>query len=151
MKYIVSILLLCASMSVMAQNEDRRAQAQQREFSPEEYWKNLKEFVTKEASLSDSEASAFYPLLKEMMDKQRENGHQAMEMIRSTKNDLSEEEYGKIIDKLTKLEVDNKQIEQEYYMRFHDVLSWQKTFKVRGALYKYKREALTRFRPHPQK
>ena len=45
--------------------------AQDKKFSPEKFEADLAEYITKEAKLSDEEASKYFPLLREMHKKQR--------------------------------------------------------------------------------
>ena len=44
---------------------------QQQRFSPEKYQADLEQYITKEACLTPKEASAFFPLFREMQKKQR--------------------------------------------------------------------------------
>lgn len=138
------------AMAMSAQEQGNGGQrSQRRDFSPEEYWKNLQEYVTREAKLTDEEAAKFYPMLKEMTEAQRKNSGKSMWILHSFygKENVSDEEYGKALDQLLQLEVENRQIEQNYYKKFHEVMSWEKVFNVRGALSQFYREALNRFNP----
>jgi len=138
------LLTILVNLSVFAQNDN----PQRMDFSPEEYWKNLQEAVTKDAQLTDSEVEAFFPLLKEMMGEQRKNNSKSMEILRSVNQGTTEAEYGTKVKQLLELDVQNRQIEENYYKKFHTVLSWEKVFRVRGALWRFNREALNRYRPH---
>lgn len=142
-RIFINILLLCICMAAMAQGNH----PQRRDFSPEEYWKNLKEFVTKEAGLTNEEADGFIPLMKEMMDEQHKNNRKSFEITRSCNEGTTESEYGTAVKQLLELDVENRRIEETYYKKFHTVMSWEKVFKVRTALYKFNREALNRFNP----
>ena len=141
----IGLLFLSIMISVcaIAQNDS----PQRREFNPEEYWKILQDFVTREAQLTDAEAEGFYPLLREMRNEQRKNNKKAMDIIRSVNEGTTDAEYGTKVKQLLEIDVQNKQIEENYYKKFHEVMSWEKVFKVRHALYKFDREALNRFRP----
>ena len=70
MKRIFIYILLCfVSTVAMAQggfNPQNWGQQPRRDFSPEEYWRILQDFVTREAHLTSEEAENFYPMLKEM-------------------------------------------------------------------------------------
>ena len=148
------ILSILMGVGVYAQNDNpqrrefsQEENSQRREFSPEDYWKTLEEFVTREAGLNASEAEGFYPLLKEMRGEQRKNNAKAWEINRSVNDGTTDAEYGTKVKQLLEIEVQNKQIEETYYKKFHEVMSWEKVFKVRRALYRFDREALNRFRP----
>ena len=142
----IGLLFLSIMISVcaIAQNDS----PQRRDFNPEEYWKNLQEVVTREAQLTEAEAEGFIPMLKEMMGEQRKNTGKQMEILRSVNEGTTEAEYGTKVKQLIELDVQNKQIEETYYKKFHTVMSWEKVFRVRGALYRFNREALNRYRPH---
>ena len=137
------VLSILMSVSAFAQNDG----PQRREFNPEEYWNTLEEFVSREAGLTDAETAGLIPLIKEMRGEQRKNGRKAMEIIRSVNDGTTDAEYGTKVKQLLGIDVQNKQIEETYFKKFHDVLSWEKVFKVRHALYNFDREALNKFRP----
>ena len=147
-----SFMLLCMSLTGLAQDvqgqQGQQGQhTQRRDFSPEAFWKMLQEYVNHEAGLSQEEGEKIYPMLKQMMGEQHKNNARTMEILRSCNESTSDAEYGTAIKQLLEIEVENKRIEETYYKKFHDVLSWQKIFEVRKALYKWNREALNRFTP----
>ena len=149
-KLFFSICLLTMAVAMSAQEQGNGGQRpQRRDFSPEEYWKNLQEYVTREAKLTDEEASKFYPLLKEMTEEQRKNNGKSMWLLHSfrDKENITDAQYGEALEKQLQLEVENRQIEQTYYKKFHEVMSWEKVFNVRRALSQFYREALNRFNP----
>ena len=55
--------LLLSVMSVMAHDPQK--------FSPEKFQADMEQFITKEASLTAEEAAKFFPLYREMQQKQR--------------------------------------------------------------------------------
>ena len=59
---VVSAICLCA-VTAAAQSKGK--------FSPEKYQAELEQFITSEAGLSAQEAADFFPLLREMQEKQR--------------------------------------------------------------------------------
>ncbi len=142
-RIFINILIFCVSIVAVAQGNH----PQRRDFSPEEYWKGLKDFVTFEAGLSTEEADGFIPMLKEMMEEQHKNNRKSFDIIRSCNEGTTESEYGTAVKQLLEIEVENRRIEETYYKKFHTVMSWEKVFKVRHALYKFNREALNRFNP----
>ena len=62
-RLILSLLAVVVSVSTFAQDNQR--------FSPERFEANLQEYITKEAKLTAQEAEKFFPVYKEMRDKQR--------------------------------------------------------------------------------
>ena len=129
--------------------QDKPRGDQRAPFSPELYMKALVEFVSKEACLTENEATKFEPLLREMHQKQ----HTLMEkqrkaFFRSRKNQsLTEEDFERLVNNSISTDIEVKKIEQTYYKKFHNVMPWKKVFAVRIALNKWQMEALNRFQP----
>ncbi len=144
MKKIITLslcFLFAITSMVEAQNQNRR------KFSPEAYKAKMEEFISREAGLTKEEGEKFYPMLHEMMGKQREVNRESHRISRERKTASTEEDYRKIINTLTDLDIKNKQIEKEYYMKFNNVLSWEKILRVRTAIQRFNIEALKRFTP----
>lgn len=125
-------------------------QHQQRQFSPELFNQKLEQFVKNDAKLSDTECQRLFPLMHEMLNKQREINGKIQYTISQGFGDKGEAEYEQIINKVTDLEVESKKIEQIYYKKFHSILSWKKIYRVRFALSKWNVEALRIFNPAQQ-
>lgn len=119
-------------------------------FSPEQFMNSLVDFVNKEAHLTEAEATKFEPILREMYEKQHAiMGKQRKAMFHSRKNNnLTEDDYERIVSNSIATDIELKKIEQTYYKKFHSVLSWKKVFAVRIALQKWQMEALNRFQPN---
>lgn len=145
MKKFICILISILSVTVMfaqPQKGDRK------QFSPEEFEKRLQCFITEKACLTPEEAAGFFPLLKDMYNEQRAIS-QKMRKLQMPGKELSEDDYKRLILDMTEMEVKQKQIEQTYYTKkFPKVLSWKKILFVRGALERFKMEALRVFTPH---
>lgn len=141
---ILFFLILAVATSFAQQNEKHDGR---KRFSPEDFKRKMEAFVTKEAGLTQQEAQDFFPLLHEMLEKQRDLNDQQRELMQSGEKNLSEAEYEKIIDKATNLEIENKKLERTYYKKFHAVLSWKKIHKTRCALFKFRMESLRHFAP----
>lgn len=134
---------MCTLASAFAQQNGQR-----QFFSPEAFNQRLEEFVKKEAELTDQEGKEFFPLLHQMMDKQREVNNKIQQTLAKGFNAKTEEDYAQIINQSLELEVQSKKIEQVYYKKFHSVLTWKKIHKVRFALSRFNMEALRRFTPN---
>ncbi len=148
MKRIILFFVALSTVFCMYGQSDK--QENKRKFSPEEFKQKMESFVTQEAELSPQESLKLFPLLHEMFGKQRKLMDQQRELMRKGENSLSEDEYEKIIDTVTSLEIENKKIEKSYYKKFHSILSWKKIHKVRRALFEFNLEALRKFTPHRQ-
>ena len=144
------IIFLCALTASYAQQNGQRNQGQQNQrqfFSPEAFNKGLEDFVKREAGLNDEECKNFFPLMHEMMNKQREVNGKMQQIMAKGFNAKTEADYEQIITRSINLEVESRKIEQTYYKKFHSILSWKQIYKVRMALSRYNMEALRRFAP----
>ena len=103
------------------------ASAQQK-FSPEKYQADLEQFITKEACLTPQEAAAFFPLFREMQNKQRSLYSQMRTegMIKPA----DEEACKKMIQKRDQVELDLKIMQQTYHNKFLSVIPASKVFSV---------------------
>ena len=163
----IYFILICLSYTVatFAQwgNNQRQGQNQQqtehrnqwqqqgqRQFSPELFNKQLEQFVKDNAGLSTSECQKLFPLMHEMLNKQREINGKIQFTISQGFGDKEENEYEDIITKVTNLEVESKKIEQTYYKKFHTILSWKKIYRVRFALSRWNMEVLRMLNPQQQ-
>ena len=142
-------VFFCCCVNAQTPNNGAKGQNTRREFSPELYMKRLNEFVTREAGLTEAESAKFFPLLKEMFDKQHNLMRQQRELMMKGWKDqnLSESDYEEMVTKAANLEVESHKIEQTYYKKFHTVLSWKKVSAVRIALSRFQMEALNHFQP----
>lgn len=136
------IIGLCLSLGLCAQGRQER-----QEFSPEKFNQRLEEFVIREAKLTPNEAQKFFPMLHEMLDKQRANMDKSRALMKSLGAKASESAYQEAIEKSVDYEVANKKLEKTYARKFHAVLSWEKIFKVRHALDKFHMDVLRHFAP----
>ena len=89
--------------------------------------------------------------MHEMMNKQRDVNAQIQQIMAKGFNAKTEADYEQIITRSINLEIESRKIEQTYYKKFHNVLSWKQIHKVRIALSRFSMEALRRFVPnYPQ-
>lgn len=146
--YAIIICLCSLTASYAQQNGQRNQNQNQRQFfSPEAFNQGLEEFVKKEVGLSDDECKEFFPLMHEMMNKQRDVNSRIQQTMAKGFNAKTEADYEQIITKSINLEIESRKIEQTYYRKFHSILSWKQIHKVRIALSRYNMEALRRFAP----
>jgi hypothetical protein len=117
---VVSAICLCA-VTAAAQSKGK--------FSPEKYQAELEQFITSEAGLSAQEAADFFPLLREMQEKQRAIYNQLKAAARTKPAD--ENGCKKAIQKRDQMELELKSIQQMYHNKFLGVLP---ASKVLGAI-----------------
>lgn len=140
---IIAAWVICLCVAAQPQGGNRR------EFNPELYKKNMIEFVTAHAKLTEAEVASAFPIINELHEKQHKLLRQQRELMRKgvKEANLSEGEYEKIVTKSTEIDVDIKKLEQTYFKKLHSVLPWKKVYAVRMALNRFQMEALKRFRP----
>lgn len=107
----------------------------------------MESYIATRAHLTEEEQARFFPLLREMLEAQRQISDKKRKMQNQGK-ELGEEECKRIITDMTEMEVEHRKIEQLYFTKkFPKVLSWKKLLWVRGAMQGYKMEALRSFNP----
>lgn len=147
-KYLI-ILFLSLSSAIYAmplQNGDKPPR-----FSPAEFRAKQTEFITRDAGLTEDEASKFFPLFFELADKKRDLNDKSWELIRQGKDDnLSEEQYKTIIDALYANRIAIDHLEKSYLPRFRKIITYKKILKVHHAEMRFNR-FMIRQMPRPNK
>lgn len=135
-RYLLSIeVLLLSVMSVMAHDPQK--------FSPEKFQADMEQFITKEASLTAEEAAKFFPLYREMQQKQRAVWNQMKDMGRNKPAD--ETGCKQAVQKRDELELEQRRIIQTYHNKFFKVLPASKVYDVIIAENKFHRFAIRNF------
>jgi len=140
------LLVVLAFVCAFAQAQPQPG-GERKKFSPEQFKKDLEQFVTKEAELTQEEATKFFPMLHELMDRQRRNGDLQRDLMHSCNANSTEAQYQRALEKSINCELANKKLEKDYLKKFNTVLSWNKIYRVRMALNKFQRTLLRRFAP----
>lgn len=140
---LTAILLAILPLSIIAQPQPQQhnwPQAQQRNwpqrmqpsqqprFDPEKFQQDMLARLIKDAGLTPAEAQAFTPLYKEMREKQRAIAGQIHEL--KTKKYSSEKEYLNALTKIKSLQVEQAEVEANYYKRICKVIGAEKLFKL---------------------
>ena len=135
-RYLFCIAVLLSSvMSVMAHDPQK--------FSPEKFQADMEQFITKEASLTAEEAAKFFPLYREMQQKQRAVWNQMKNMGRNKPAD--EAACKQAVQKRDELELEQRRIIQTYHNKFFKVLPASKVYDVIIAENKFHRFAIRNF------
>lgn len=120
MKRLFIILLVSLlTLSVSAQDQFQK-------FSPEKFDADLRAFITKEAGLTQQEADKFFPLLKEMQQKQRSVYGKMRNM--GMQKPADEEGCARAIKEADRLNLELRQIELTYHKKMLQVVSASKVF-----------------------
>ena len=132
---LASVMAFFLSEGVFAQGFPNQNQNQK--FSPEKYQADMEQYIAKEAGLTPQEAAAFFPLFREMQQKQRALYNQMMAEVRIKPAD--EKACKKIIQKRDQVELELKSIQQTYHNKFFSVMPASKVFDVITAEDKFHR------------
>lgn len=128
----IALLALMAGLSVRAQEQGR--------FSPEKFDADLEAFVTREAALTQQEADKFFPLFRQMHQKQRV----LYDRIRtiSKQKPADEKACATAIKECDKLNLELKEIEQDYHQKMLRVVSATKVYAAIRAEVRFHRQMM---------
>ena len=118
-KAIILILQLLMVLSVSAQG-------QQPKFSPEKFDADLEKFVTEQAKLTQQEADKFFPLFREMHQKQRAVYHKIRQATKQQPAD--DKACEATLKECDKLNVELRQIEQTYHLKMMKAIPAKKAY-----------------------
>lgn len=121
---------------------DIHAQHKQDNFSQERFKADLEQYITRKACLSPKEASLFFPVYSEMLNKQRVI-HEKIKNLKRIKPS-TEAECKKNILQRDKLDIEMKEIQKIYHQKFIQILSAKKVYDVMKAEDRFHRQAFKR-------
>lgn len=119
-------------------------------FSPERFQQQLEEAITKEASLTPQEAAAFFPVYREMQEKQRAVFMRQRNVSRVKPAD--EQGCLKAIKEQDEIDLELKRIQQTYHLRFLETLPASRVYDILRAEEKFHRNMMRSWGrgPRPQ-
>lgn len=132
--YLLTLLPLSASAT------------EPQKFSPEKFQADMEQFITKEAQLTSEEVAKFFPLYREMQQKQRAVWNQMKNLGRNKPAD--EAAIKQAVQKRDELELEQRRIIQTYHNKFFKVLPASKVYDVIIAETKFHRAAIRNWRGH---
>lgn len=139
MKKFVSILcLFLFSMTFSLTISGQRP----RKFDPQQFEKQLHQYIAKEAGLTPGEAAAFFPLFDEMQRKQRLL-FDKMRVYMHTNTDDNRASL-KAIQAMDNNDLEIKKLQKEYHQKFCKVLPAGKVLQILKADDKFHRKAFKR-------
>lgn len=129
---VLMILMLCTFGVANGQHKKRPP------FNPAKFEADLEQFITVNACLSPSQAASFFPVYRKMMKKQRAlfEEMRRLRMINPKDNEACEE----AIRKQDELDIQIKQLQQEYHGRFLMMLPANKVLSIIKAEEKFHRQ-----------
>ena len=129
---VLMILMLCTFGVANGQHRKHPP------FNPAKFEADLEQFITVNACLSPSQAASFFPVYRQMMKKQRAlfDEMRRLRMINPKDNEACEE----AIRKQDELDIQIKQLQQEYHGRFLTMLPANKVLSIIKAEEKFHRQ-----------
>lgn len=115
---------------------------EQQKFSPEKFQADLEQYITTEAGLTNEEAAKFFPLYREMQQKQRVVYNKIHELFKLPHDEAS---CKRAVQRRDQLEIELKQIAQTYHNKFLRVLPASKVIGTIVAEDKFHRRAFRKF------
>ena len=129
---VLMILMLCTFGVANGQHRKHPP------FNPAKFEADLEQFITVNACLSPSQAASFFPVYRQMMKKQRAlfDEMRRLRMINPKDTEACEE----AIRKQDELDIQIKQLQQEYHGRFLMMLPANKVLSIIKAEEKFHRQ-----------
>ena len=115
---------------------------EQQKFSPEKFQADLEQYITTEAGLTTEEAAKFFPLYREMQQKQRVVYNKIHELFKLPHDEAS---CKRAVQRRDQLEIELKHIAQTYHNKFLRVLPASKVIGTIIAEDKFHRRAFRKF------
>lgn len=116
-------------------------------FSPEKFDAELRQFITKEAKLTEQEAAKFFPVYKEMQTKQRAVFGRQRALVMT--NPEGEKACLEAIRQRDENDLEMKRIQQTYHEKFLEMLPASKVYAILRAEDMFHRRMLKRSAPTP--
>lgn len=135
-RLFLATLAITITLGTQAQNNRH----DEGKFSPEKFDSELRNFITTEAHLTQQEAAAFFPLYKEMQQKQRTVFDKQRELGRDKPKD--EEACRQAIVQRDEMDIELKRIQQAYHQRFFKALPASKVYDILKAERRFHRKAM---------
>lgn len=135
-KILTIVVILLSALTVKAETPQQ--------FSPEKFQADLEQFITNEANLTPEESKKFFPLYREMQQKQRTVFKQMKDL--GVNKPADEAACKKALEKRDELELEQKRIQQNYHKQFLNVLPASKVYDVIKAENHFHRTAFRKWR-----
>lgn len=139
MKILVSlIVLICSFVSLAWAGDDMQQKLTEQEFRARQ-----QSFITQRAELTVEEAAKFFPLYFELQDQKKVLNNEALKLIRKGREkDMTEEQYGEIMEGVLDARIASDKLEKEYFEKFQKILPNKKIYMIQRAEMRFHRELL---------
>ena len=153
MRRSINIIALClfAVLPIIAQGQNKHKGS----FNHDEFRKKMELFITEEAGLSPEDAQKFFPIFREMKEKQMKLGHKIKKLKKDPlddddddddDDDKDEDEWAEAVIEIEEIKVKQAQIGETYIKRLCKIISGEKVFKALKAEDTFHRQILKNFR-----
>ena len=144
---IIIALCLFAVLPIIAQGQNKHKGS----FNYDEFRKKMELFITEEAGLTPEDAQKFFPIFREMKEKQMKLGHKIKKLKKDPlddddDDDKDEDEWAEAVIEIEELKVKQAQIGETYIKRLCKIISGEKVFKALKAEDTFHRQILKNFR-----
>ena len=148
---IIIALCLFAVLPIIAQGQNKHKGS----FNHDEFRKKMELFITEEAGLTPEDAQKFFPIFREMKEKQMKLGHKIKKLKKDPlddddddddDDDKDEDEWAEAVIEIEELKVKQAQIGETYIKRLCRIISGEKVFKALKAEDTFHRQILKNFR-----
>ncbi len=144
-RHLILIIMSVLVMTMMGLTcHAENSQGQRPPFDPKRFEAELEQYITIHASLTPQEASKFFPVYRQMMKKMR-SCFDEMRRYHFV-NPADENGCAEAIRRQDELDIEMKQLQQEYHNRFMYILPASKVLKIIKAEEKFHRQAFKRAR-----
>lgn len=141
------IVALLAPAALFASDPQAR-----RKFSPREFAQKREKFIAEKAGLTDSEATALFPLMREMGRKRMEIDRKVGTLMRRGKTeDIGEKEAQEILAEIDKLQLEKVKLENKYHQKYRKAIPATKVMRVFRADWQFSRKVLKQMANNPHK
>ena len=149
---IIIALCLFAVLPIIAQGQNKHKGS----FNYDEFRKKMELFITEEAGLTPEDAQKFFPIFREMKEKQMKLGHKIKKLKKDPldddddndddDDDKDEDEWAEAVIEIEEIKVKQAQIGETYIKRLCRIISGEKVFKALKAEDTFHRQILKNFR-----
>lgn len=134
-KLLCIILMTIMALAVNAEQEEKK-------FDPQQFRRDQETFMTQEAKLSPQEAAAFFPLFRELQEKQRNLFTQQRRLERQKPN--NDKDAARLISEMDAIEMQMTRIRAHYHNKFCKTIPAMKVKLCIKAEEKFKHKIMDR-------
>ncbi|MCI6504411.1 MAG: hypothetical protein MSA13_07350 [Prevotella sp.] len=136
MKKILCIIIMTITALTMS------AEQEEKKFNPQQFQRDQETFIIKEAKLTPQEATAFFPLFRELQNKQRALFSQQRKLERQRPSNDKDAE--KIITAMNDIEMETAKLRSLYHKKFCKAISPMKVKACIRAEERFKHKMMER-------